>query len=90
MEKTYVDRYSGEVETSTGECRVHSFSDAEAANPTTPHGINVILYMNVNPAPKAITFGIPDLSPIYAFGMRAATHSTHDDDILTEGHWARP
>lgn len=102
------DHYSGEVEPATGECRVHSFSVEEAANPYVPSGINVyfglsagagsghngigvapppeipIVRKNVNPTPAPVTFGIPDISPLYSFGIRAGGRQlANDDDAST-------
>ena len=41
------DHYDGEVESATGECRVHAFSAEESANPYVPHGTNVRLSLSV-------------------------------------------
>jgi hypothetical protein len=83
---THVEHYTGEVEPASGECRVHAFSDEEAANPTTPHGTNVVLMpigVNLNPAPQPVSFGTPDLSPLYSFGMRVGQRLTDDEDSST-------
>ena len=45
--KTRTDHYAGEVEPATGACRVHAFSAEEAASPTTPRGINVVVTLSV-------------------------------------------
>ena len=37
-----------------------------------------ILDTNVNPTPSPITFGVPDLSPLYSFGMRAGERHVAD------------
>ncbi len=103
--KTRTDHYAGEVEPATGACRVHAFSAEEAASPTTPRGINVVVTLSVgfssgrnpfatsnqptvsagaslNPPKAPISFGTPDLSPLYSFGMRAGARriATADDD----------
>jgi hypothetical protein len=90
---THVEHYTGEVEPASGECRVHAFSDEEAEHPTTPHGINVMLTFGLggstafstilNPAPKPVSFGMPDLSPLYSFGMRTGKRLTDDDEPAT-------
>lgn len=47
---------------------------ASNAPNATPLGINV------NPVRQPVSFGIPDLSPIYSFGMRTVTHHPEDED----------
>jgi hypothetical protein len=86
---TSIEHYTGEVEPASGECRVHAFSDEEAEHPTTPHGINVVLTFGLggrtafgtllNPTPKPVSFGTPDLSPLYSFGIRAGKRLTDDE-----------
>lgn len=40
-----------------------------------------ILSVNVNPTPPPVTFGIPDISPLYSFGLRAGErHVANVDD----------
>lgn len=47
-----------------------------AAPPQVP-----VLSVNVNPTPPPVTFGTPDISPLYSFGMRAGQrHIASSDD----------
>jgi hypothetical protein len=68
---THDDIYNGSVDGSSEDFRVDQFSDKERANPATPHGTNISVLSNtigkVNPGES---IWIPDLSPIYSFGLR--------------------
>ncbi len=75
--KTHEDHYRGSIEGSNDNFRVDQFSDEERANPSTPHGINVVWLAGSTGTAIALSkrtpgepMGIPDLSPIYSFGLR--------------------
>ena len=70
---SHQDLYSGSVDGSGENYRVDQFSDRERENPSTPHGTNIGIMSDTNVVNKQKSVGsiwIPDLSPIYSFGLR--------------------
>lgn len=77
------EHYDGQVE-GTGDFRVRQFSHEEEAHPYVPRGINVIVgAVAVSRQSPAEAFGVPNLSPIYSFGLRRCAAPAQAPDATT-------
>lgn len=98
------DRYTGEVKSTSGEFRVNKFSDYEIAHPHVPHGINFVAGFSagmrygpqtvdgivLNPPAAVERFAVPEISPLYSFGIRSCSSRTAnrvraDDNVKVIG-----
>lgn len=84
------DHYDGQVNGGTGDFRVRQFSHEELASPYVPHGINVVLMLQGG-APVVLSkqlpaepLGVPNLSPIYSFGLRRCPGTSRSSDSTTD------
>jgi hypothetical protein len=70
------NHYNGQANGRTGDFRVRQISQEEDENPNVAHGINVVLgFQGGTPAVLSqqrdtAPFGVPNLSPMYSFGLR--------------------
>ncbi|MGA3037821.1 MAG: hypothetical protein ABSE64_10115 [Vulcanimicrobiaceae bacterium] len=84
------DHYDGHAKGGTGDFRVSQFSHEEEASPYVPHGINVVLMLQsgspvmLSKQLPAEPLGVPNLSPIYSFGLRRCPDPSHASDLTTD------
>jgi hypothetical protein len=85
------DHYDGQADGRTDDFRVRQFSHEEDESPYVPHGINVV-FMVQGATPVVLSkqrdaepFGVPNLSPIYSFGLRRCPGPSDSSDSTTDG-----
>jgi len=96
--KSRTDRYNGSVKSPSRDFRVSKFSDYESQHPYVPHGVNLEFSASAsglgtkigigviaNPPPKTEIFAIPEITPLYSFGMRSCPTRKDQRTLLADG-----